>query len=108
MSPGRHDKIEVGRIDKGGFEDEDTAENIGCSLCFGVVPSGGSAGVLYFNIAAVLLIASVILGLGVALFLAPTPVGGIVFSFLPSLLRRMDAPSWALDGGKSVYRFLAS
>ena len=34
MSPGRHDKIEVGRIDKGGFEDEDTAENIGCSLCF--------------------------------------------------------------------------
>ena len=23
MSPGRHDKIEVGRIDKGGFEDED-------------------------------------------------------------------------------------
>ena len=39
MSPGKHDKIEVGRIDKGGFEDEDTAENIGCSLCFGVVPS---------------------------------------------------------------------
>ena len=31
--------------DKGGFEDEDTAENIGCSLCFSVVPSGGSAGV---------------------------------------------------------------
>ena len=30
---------------KGGFEDEDTAENIGCSLCFSVVPSGGSAGV---------------------------------------------------------------
>ena len=29
MSLGRHDKIEVGRIDKGGFEDEDTAENIG-------------------------------------------------------------------------------
>ena len=27
MSPGRHDKIEVGRIDKGGFEDEETAEN---------------------------------------------------------------------------------
>jgi len=24
MSPGRHDKIEVGRIHKGGFEDEDT------------------------------------------------------------------------------------
>ena len=23
MSPGKHDKIEVGRIDKGGFEDED-------------------------------------------------------------------------------------
>ena len=43
MSPGRHDKIEVERIDKGGFED--TAENIGCSLCFSVVPSGGSAGV---------------------------------------------------------------
>lgn len=45
MSPGRHDKIEVGRIDKGGFEDEDTAENIGCALRSGVVPSGGSAGV---------------------------------------------------------------
>ena len=45
MSPGKHDKIEVGRIDKGGFEDEDTAENIGCSLCSGAVPSGGSAGV---------------------------------------------------------------
>ena len=45
MSPGRHDKIEVGRIDQGGFEDEDTAVNIGCSLCFSVVPSGGSAGV---------------------------------------------------------------
>lgn len=45
MSPGRHDKIEVERIDKGGFEDEDTAENIGCSLYFSVVPSGGSAGV---------------------------------------------------------------
>ena len=40
-----YDKIEVGRIDKGGFEDEDTAENIGCSLCFSVVHSGGSAGV---------------------------------------------------------------
>ena len=45
MSPGRHDKIEVERIDKGGFEDEDTAENIGRSLCVGAVPSGGSAGV---------------------------------------------------------------
>lgn len=45
MSPGRHDKIEVGRIDKGGFEDEDTAENIGRSLCFGADTSGGSAGV---------------------------------------------------------------
>jgi len=45
MSPGRHDKIEIGRIDKGGFEDEDIAENIGCSLCFSVVPSGGFAGV---------------------------------------------------------------
>ncbi|HGZ2634087.1 hypothetical protein [Clostridioides difficile] len=45
MSPGRHDKIEVERIDKGGFEDEDTAENIDRSLCFSVVPSGGSAGV---------------------------------------------------------------
>ena len=41
----RHDKIEVGRIDKEGFEDEDTAENIGCSLCFGAVPSGDSADV---------------------------------------------------------------
>ena len=37
--------IDLGRIDKGGFEDGDTAENIGCSLCFSVVPSGGSAGV---------------------------------------------------------------
>ena len=45
MSPGRHDKIEIGRIDKGGFEDVDTAENIGYSLCFGAVPSVGSAGV---------------------------------------------------------------
>ena len=45
MSPGRHDKIEVGKIDKGGFEDEDAAENISCSLCVGAVPSGGSAGV---------------------------------------------------------------
>ena len=27
MSPGRHDKIEIGRIDKGGFEDEDDALN---------------------------------------------------------------------------------
>ena len=26
-------------------DNEDTAENIGCSLCFSVVPSGGSAGV---------------------------------------------------------------
>ena len=39
MSPGRHDKIEVGRIDKGGFEDEDTTENIGCSLRSGAVCS---------------------------------------------------------------------
>lgn len=45
MSPGRHNKIEVVRIDKEGFEDEDTAENIGCSLCFGAIPSGDSAGV---------------------------------------------------------------
>ena len=45
MSPGRHNKIEVVRIDKEDFEDEDTAENIGCSLCFSVVPFGGSAGV---------------------------------------------------------------
>ena len=42
MSPGRHDKIEVGKIDKGGFEDEDAAENIGCSLCVGAVPFGKS------------------------------------------------------------------
>ena len=45
MSPDRRDKIEVGRIDKGGFEDVDTAENIANSLCFSVVPFGGSAGV---------------------------------------------------------------
>ncbi|MBS6258798.1 hypothetical protein [Holdemanella biformis] len=45
MSPSRHDKIEVGRIDKEGFEDKDTADNIGCSLCIGAVPSGDSAGV---------------------------------------------------------------
>ena len=45
MSPGRHDKIEIGRIDKGGFEDEDTAENISRALRSGAVPSGGSTGV---------------------------------------------------------------
>lgn len=45
MSPGRHNKIEVVRIDKEGFEDEDTAENIGYSHFFGAVPSGDSAGV---------------------------------------------------------------
>ena len=116
MSPGRHDKIEVGRIDKGGFEDEDTAENIGCSLCFGAVPSGGSA-VFLFDICAVLLtIASVILAvLGVALFFTPTPIGGIVFLFLAFLLSPYGLQAavgsllWALDGGKSaLYRFLAS
>ena len=45
MSTGKHDKIEVGRIDKGGFDDEDTAENIGCALRSGAVPSDGSAGI---------------------------------------------------------------
>ena len=116
MSPGRHDKIEVGRIDKGGFEDEDTAENIGCSLCFSVVPSGGLL-VFLFDICAVLLtIASVILAvLGVALFFTPTPIGGIVFLFLAFLLSPYGLQAaagsllWALDGGKSaLYRFLAS
>ena len=106
MSPGKHDKIEVGRIDKGGFEDEDTAENIGCSLCFGAVPSGGSAGVPVSVILAVL---------GVALFFTPTPIGGIVFLFLAFLLSPYGLQAaagsllWALDGGKSaLYRFLAS
>lgn len=116
MSPGRHDKIEVGRIDKGGFEDEDTAENIGCSLCFSVVPSGGSAGVLFDICAVLLTIASVILVvLGVALFFTPTPIGGIVFLFLAFLLSPYGLQAaagsllWALDGGKSaLYRFLAS
>ena len=116
MSPGRHDKIEIGRIDKGGFEDEDIAENIGCSLCFSVVPSGGFA-VFLFDICAVLLpIASVILAvLGVALFFTPTPIGGIVFLFLAFLLSPYGLQAaagsllWALDGGKSaLYRFLAS
>jgi len=99
MSPGRHDKIEVERIDKGGFEDEDTAENIGCSLC-----------------AVLLTIASVILAvLGVALFFTPTPIGGIVFLFLAFLLSPYGLQAtagsllWALDGGKSaLYRFLES
>ena len=91
MSPGRHDKIEVGRIDKGGFEDED--------IC-----------------AVLLTIASVILAvLGVALFFTPTPIGGIVFLFLAFLLSPYGLQAaagsllWALDGGKSaLYRFLAS
>ena len=116
MSPGRHDKIDVGRIDKGGFEDEDTAENIGCSLCFSVVPSGGSAGVPIYICAVLLTIASVILVvLGVALFFTPTPIGGIVFLFLAFLLSPYGLQAaagfllWALDGGKSaLYRFLAS
>ena len=43
MFPDRRDKIEVGRIDKGGFKD--TAKNISCALRSGAVPSGGSAGV---------------------------------------------------------------
>ena len=116
MSPGRHDKIEVGRIDKGGFEDEDTAENIGCSLCFGAVPLAALL-VFLFEICAVLLtIASVILAvLGVALFFTPTPIGGIVFLFLAFLLSPYGLQAaagsllWALDGGKSaLYRFLAS
>lgn len=116
MSPGRHDKIEVGRIDKGGFEDEDTAENIGCSLCFSVVPLAALL-VFLFDICAVLLtIASMILAvLGVALFFTPTPIGGIVFLFLAFLLSPYGLQAaagsllWALDGGKSaLYRFLAS
>ena len=45
MSPGRHDKIEIERIDKGGFDDEDTAENISRALRSDAIPSGGSAGV---------------------------------------------------------------
>ena len=110
MSPGRHDKIEVERIDKGGFEDEDTAENIGCSLLAALL-------VFLFDICAVLLtIASVILAvLGVALFFTPTPIGGIVFLFLAFLLSPYGLQAaagsllWALDGGKSaLYRFLAS
>ena len=65
MSPDRRDKIEVGRIDKGGFEDEDTAENIGAVL---------------------LTIASVILAvLGIALLFTPMPIGGIVFLLLALL-----------------------
>ena len=101
MSPGRHDKIEVGRIDKGGFEDEDTAENIGCSLCFGL------------SILAALLV--FLFDICVALFFTPTPIGGIVFLFLAFLLSPYGLQAaagsllWALDGGKSaLYRFLAS
>ena len=33
------------RKNKGGFDDEDTAENISRALRSGAVPSGGSAGV---------------------------------------------------------------
>ncbi len=104
MSPGRHDKIEVGRIDKGGFEDEEL------SLLAALL-------VFLFDICAVLLtIASVILTvLGVALFFTPTPIGGIVFLFLAFLLSPYGLQAaagsllWALDGGKSaLYRFLAS
>lgn len=61
MSLGKHDKIEVIRIDKECFEDENTAENIGCSLCFGADPSGDSAGVPVDICAVLLTIASVIL-----------------------------------------------
>ena len=116
MSPGRHDKIEVGRIDKGGFEDEDTAENIGCSLALALSLLAALL-VFLFDICAVLLtIASVILAvLGVALFFTPTPIGGIVFLFLAFLLSPYGLQAaagsllWALDGGKSaLYRFLAS
>ena len=116
MSPGRHDKIEVERIDKGGFEDEDTAENIGCSLCLALSLLAALL-VFLFEICAVLLtIASVILAvLGVALFFTPTPIGGIVFLFLAFFLSPYGLQAaagsllWALDGGKSaLYRFLAS
>ena len=116
MSPGRHDKIEIGRIDKGGFEDEDTAENIGYSLCLALSLLAVLL-VFLFEICAVLLtIASVILAvLGVALFFTPTPIGGIVFLFLAFLLSPYGLQAaagsllWALDGGKSaLYRFLAS
>ena len=115
MSPGKHDKIEVGRIDKGGFEDEDTAENIGCSLL--ALSLLAALLVFLFDICAVLLtIASVILTvLGVALFFTPTPIGGIVFLFLAFLLSPYGLQAaagsllWALDGGKSaLYRFLES
>jgi len=112
MSPGRHDKIEVERIDKGGFEDEDTAENIGRSLCFSVVPSGGSAGVPVWYLCRPA--ADCLCDSG-ALFFTPTPIGGIVFLFLAFLLSPYGLQAaagsllWALDGGKSaLYRFLAS
>ena len=116
MSPGKHDKIEVGRIDKGGFEDEDTAENIGAPFALALSLLAALL-VFLFDICAVLLtIASVILTvLGVALFFTPMPIGGIVFLFLAFLLSPYGLQAaagsllWALDGGKSaLYRFLAS
>ena len=84
MSPDRRDKIEVGRIDKGGFEDEDTAENIANSLCFSVL---AALLVFLFDICAVLLtVVSVILAvLGIALLFTPMPIGGIVFLLLALL-----------------------
>lgn len=116
MSPGRHDKIEVGRIDKGGFEDEDTAEILVAPFALALSLLAALL-VFLFDICAVLLtIASVILAvLGVALFFTPTPIGGIVFLFLAFLLSPYGLQAaagsllWALDGGKSaLYRFLAS
>lgn len=117
MSPGKHDKIEVGRIDKGGFEDEDTAEKILVAPFALALSLLAALLVFLFDICAVLLtIASVILTvLGVALFFTPTPIGGIVFLFLAFLLSPYGLQAaagsllWALDGGKSaLYRFLAS
>ena len=35
MSPGRHDKIEVGRIDKGGFEDDIRPSKNACQVIIG-------------------------------------------------------------------------
>ena len=116
MSPSRHDKIEIGRIDKGGFKDEDTAEILVAPFAL-TLSLLAALLVFLFDICAVLLtIASVILAvLGVALFFTPTPIGRIVFLFLAFLLSPYGLQSaigsllWVLDGGKSVlYRFLTS
>ena len=115
MFPGRHDKIEIERIEE--------VLMMKILLKILVAPFALAlsllAALLVFllDICAFLLtIASVILAvLGIALFFTPTPIGGIVFLFLAFLLSPYGLQAaacsllWALDGGKSaLYRFLTS